>query len=121
MSYIRSRGLGDLTAIADGALVGLQPALQSIAAGSVGTCPPGQVRDIAGNCTATAAQTSTFGKVADFFTDWFKQGQLAKGRAQGAAEGAALIAAQQQSPVQDYLPYILVGGGLLTAVLLLRK
>lgn len=121
MSYIRSRGLGDLSAISDGVFAGLQPALQSTTAGTVGNCPSGQVKDIAGNCTAVAAQTSTFGKVADFFTDWFKQGQLAKGRAQGAAEGAALLAAQQQSPMQDYLPYILIGGGLLTAVFLLRK
>lgn len=88
----------------------------------IGTCPPGYAKSITtGTCTKLPSDTGAGGRIADFFKGWFQESQTAKGRAAGAAEGASLIAAQQQSGVTTYLPYLLIGGGVLAAVLLLRK
>jgi hypothetical protein len=83
-------------------------------------CPSGYTKDIAGNCVKLPAE-SRFGKVASFFEGWFKQAQTAKGRAEGAAEALAQQQAALQPSATSYLPYLLIGGGVLAAVLLLRK
>ena len=94
-----------------------------LASAAAAGCPAGYVKDIAGNCTKAATTSSfNFGGVTSFLTDWFKSSQVAKGQAAGAAEGLALLQAQQQqSSIAQYLPYLLIGGGVLATVLIMRN
>lgn len=88
-------------------------------------CPAGYIRDIKGNCTKPATASSSSGGVSaalDFLKSAFTENQLAKGRAEGAAEGAMLLAAQQQGGgLGQYMPLILLGGAGLAAFILLRR
>ena len=106
------RGMGDL------------PASDFLASVStVAPCPPGYTRDIKGGCTKPVTSSSSSGGVSaalDFLKSAFTENQLAKGRAEGAAEGAMLLAAQQQSGIGQYMPFLLIGGVGLAAFLLLR-